>query len=212
MGARAMEFDVHQTLDGELIVAHDEDLRRCAGGDRRRIQALRWKGELALVDVGSWFDPRFKAERMPRLEDVFSSAPAGVELHLELKRGSSIYPGIEARVIDFLRRRRALKRTVVSSFDHPALGRMRALGKDVRLGYLLGRTRLTQALSEIKELAAESLHVSARQANARVIQALHRRNLKIFVYTVNTPLERDRLAAMGVDGIFSNYPELDLWR
>ena len=34
MGARAIELDVHQTLDHELVVAHDDDLRRC-GRDRR---------------------------------------------------------------------------------------------------------------------------------------------------------------------------------
>ena len=35
---------------------------------------------------------------------------------------------------------------------------------------------------------------------------------KILVYTVNTPVERDRLGKLGVDGIFCNYPELNLWR
>jgi glycerophosphoryl diester phosphodiesterase len=64
----------------------------------------------------------------------------------------------------------------------------------------------------MKDIAAESLNLSSRQTTARVVKAAHDRDFKVLVYTVNTPQERDRLAALGVDGIFTNYPELDLWR
>jgi len=211
MGARAVEFDVHQTLDLELIVAHDDDFRRC-GGDKRSLKNMRWEGEAEKVDVGSWFDQRFAAERPPRLDDVYALAPARVELHLEIKRGSSIYPGIEERVVDLIRRRGGLRRTLVSSFDHSALRRVRSLDGNARLGYLLGLSTLRTAFREMQELSAESLNISVRQAKARVVRAAHDRGFKVLVYTVNTPLERDRLAALGVDGIFCNYPELDLWR
>ena len=47
---------------------------------------------------------------------------------------------------------------------------------------------------------------------ARAVKRAHDRVFKVYVYTVNTPAERDRLDKLGVDGIFCNYPELDLWR
>ena len=211
MGAKAVEFDVHQTLDRELVVAHDDDLRRC-GGDKRRLKNVRWKGDAERIDVGSWFDARFAGERPPRLDDVYDLAPETVELHLEIKHGSSVYPDIEERVLDLVRRRKGLRRTLVSSFDHAALRRVRALDETARVGYLLGLRTLKAAFREMKDLAAESLNLSARQATARAVKAAHDRGFKVLVYTVNTPMERDRLAALGVDGIFSNYPELDLWR
>ncbi|NNN04320.1 MAG: glycerophosphodiester phosphodiesterase [Elusimicrobia bacterium] len=211
MGAKAVEFDVHQTLDHELVVAHDDDLRRC-GKDRRALKNIHWAGEAENIDVGAWFDPRFKGERLPRLQDVFDLVPPRVELHLELKSGSAVYPGIEERVVDFLHRRDALKRTLVSSFDHDALYSVRSLDEKVRIGYLLGLTRTAVAWRETKELAAESLNISLRQVTPRLVKAARDRGLKVYVYTVNTPLDRDRLAKLGVDGIFSNYPELDLWR
>lgn len=211
MGARAVEFDVHQTLDRKLVVAHDDDLRRCAG-DRRALRNVRWEGDAEKLDVGAWFDPRFKGERLPRLRDVFDLVPPEVELHLEIKRGSAVYPGIEKRVVDFLHQRGALKRTLVSSFDHEALRAVRALDAKVRIGYLLGLTRLSVAWREMRALSAESLNFSLRQVTPRVVKAARERGFKTFVYTVNTPMDRDRLAKLGVDGIFCNYPELDLWR
>ncbi|MDE2142579.1 MAG: glycerophosphodiester phosphodiesterase [Elusimicrobia bacterium] len=211
MGAKAIEFDVHQTLDHELIVAHDDDFRRC-GGDKRKVKNVHWVGEAEKLDVGSWFDARFSGERPPRLDDVFDLVPPSVELHLEIKRGSSVYPGIEERVVDLVHRRGALRRTLVSSFDKEALYSVRSLDEKVRLGYLLGLTTLKSAFKEMKELSAESLNLSARQTTPRVVKAAHDRGFKVLVYTVNTPMERDRLAKLGVDGIFCNYPELDIWR
>ena len=210
MGAKAIELDVHQTLDHQLVVAHDDDLKRC-GRDKRRLKSLHWE-EAAGVDVGSWFDKRFLAERLPRLEDVYDLLPRSVELHVEIKHGSRVYPGIEERVVDLIHKRGVGERTVVSSFDHVALYSVRSLDENLRIGYLLGLTTLKTAFVEMKELAAESLNLSIRQTLARTVKAARERGLKILVYTVNTPMDRDRLAALGVDGVFSNYPELDLWR
>lgn len=210
MGAPAIELDVHQTLDHELVVAHDDDLKRC-GRDKRRIKNVHWD-DVAKLDVGSWFDKSYAGERLPRLEDVFDILPKSVELHVEIKRGSSMYPGIEERVVDMIHKRGALARTVVSSFDHAALYSVRSLDEKVRIGYLLGLTTLQTALREMKDIDAESLNLSVRQTLGRTVRAAHDRGRKILVYTVNTPVERDRLNALGVDGIFCNYPELNLWR
>lgn len=210
MGAKAIELDVHQTLDHELVVCHDNDLRR-TGKDRRSIRNLHWD-EARSVDVGSWFDKRFSGERLPSLAEVYDLLPAHVELHLEIKKGSSLYPGIEERVVDMLHKRGVRERTLVSSFDHEALYSVRSLDAGVRLGYLLGLTRLPVAFKEMGELKAESLNLSYRQVTARAVKAAKDRGYKVYVYTVNHPADRDKLDKLGVDGIFCNYPELDLWR
>ena len=210
MGAPAIELDVHQTLDHELVVAHDDDLKRCAR-DRRRLKNVHWE-DVSGLDVGAWFGKEYTGERLPRLEDVFDVLPKNVELHVEIKRGSSMYPGIEERVVDLIHKRGAVARAVVSSFDHAALYSVRSLDQKVRIGYLLGLTTLKTALREMQDIEAESLNLSVRQTLARTVKAAHDRGRRILVYTVNTPVERDRLDKLGVDGIFSNYPELNLWR
>ena len=210
MGAKAIELDVHQTLDHELVVCHDNDLRR-TGKDRRALKNLHWD-EANKIDVGSWFGKTFSGERLPLLADVYDLLPAHVELHLEIKKGSSLYPGIEERVVDMLHKRGVLGRTLVSSFDHEALYSVRSLDAGVRLGYLLGLTRLPVAFKEMDELKAESLNLSYRQVTTRAVKAAKDRGYKVYVYTVNHPADRDKLDKLGVDGIFCNYPELDLWR
>jgi glycerophosphoryl diester phosphodiesterase len=205
-GAEALELDVHQTADKELVVLHDEDLRRVAGRPEA-VRDLTWQ-ELCRFDVGNWFDPKFQGERVPRLEEIFDLVGQRAELHIELKRGSRLYPGIEKAVLKLLLRRRALKSCVVSSFDHEALFTIRALAPRLRLGYLLGATWLPKAWREIKALAAESLNLSSRQATSERVRAAHRRGTRVLVYTVNDVEAARRMKRLGVDGIYSNFPEL----
>lgn len=207
MGAKAMELDIHQTKDGELAVIHDFDLKRVGRPSRAKIKNLAWK-ELSSVDVGSWFEKSFAGERVPRLEQVLDLAEGKAEVLIELKAGSRIYPGIEKRVLDLLRRRRALDWAPLSSFDHQALYELRSLDAGARLGYLLGATRLSTAYREMAELKVESLNISRRQINARQVENCHSKGFKVLVYTINTQEEYDALARMGVDGIFANFPEL----
>lgn len=206
MGAKAVELDVHRTKDGELVVIHDEDLKRTAKR-KGAIAKLTFK-ELLSVDVGSWFSPKFKGEGVPTLEEVFDLCEGRAEVHVEIKQGSRLYPGIEEKVVEMIRRREALRWTVVSSFDHGALYVVRAIDNKVRLGYLLGWTRLPVAYDEMRDLKAESLNLSVRQVKASIVEECHERGHKVLVYTVNTQKEADRLAKMGVDGIFANFPEL----
>lgn len=207
MGAKAVELDVHQTRDHELVVIHDESLKR-TGGWKAEIRKLSME-DLAPIDVGSWFHKRFATERVPRLEEAWDLIGPSTELHLEIKAGSKLYPGIEERVVDLIQRRKAWARTLVSSFDHAALYLVRSLDARVRIGYLLGLTPMRTAWREMKELKAESLNCSARQIDARRVRECRQRGLRVLVYTVNTQKEATRLAKLGVDGIFTNFPELN---
>lgn len=206
MGAKAVEFDVHQTRDHELVVIHDADLKR-VGKKNVKVGALSF-AELSRIDVGSWFDRAFAAERVPRLSEVMDLCQGRQELHIELKAGSRLYPGIEKRVVDLLRRRDALRTSIVSSFDHECLYSVRSLDSTIRLGYLLGLTSLKTAWRRTRELSAESLNLSLRQATATTIKAARERGLKVLVYTVNAAEDARRLEKFGADGIFCNYPEL----
>lgn len=208
MGAKAVEFDVHQTRDHELVVLHDEDLKR-VGRKKARVRDLT-REELAAIDVGSWFDPCFSAERVPTLSDVYDLAQGKAELHLEIKRGSRYYPGIEERVVDLIQRRKAWGTTLVSSFDHAALFSIRSLDTRLRIGYLLGLTGMKTAFREMEELRTESLNISARQADARRVRECKERGLRALVYTINSRKELARMDRLGVDGVFTNFPELTL--
>lgn len=81
LGADSIEFDVHASSDGHLVVHHDVDLSRTTSGSglvhQRSLEYLRG------LSAGSWFAERYAAERIPMLSEVL--ALEGVRFELELK-------------------------------------------------------------------------------------------------------------------------------
>jgi glycerophosphoryl diester phosphodiesterase len=61
-----LELDIQLAADGVALVFHDDDLNRTTNGAGRF--ATHGSAELLGLDAGSWFDPRFRAERIPTLE------------------------------------------------------------------------------------------------------------------------------------------------
>lgn len=207
MGAGSAEFDVQQTKDGRLVVIHDTDLKRVAGV-RRGVGAMTWP-ELSRLDIGAWFSARFAGERVPLLEEVLDLFRGKAELQLELKQPVRPYRGMVRRVAELLASRPEWSgKVVVSSFHHRSLFEFRSLAPAARLGYLVGLTRRSVALAEARELRCESVNLSARQADETWARALHSAGLKMLVYTVNEPKEYERLGELGVDAVFTNFPEV----
>ncbi len=87
-----------------------------------------------------------------------------------------------------------------------------AIHKDaIRIGILINRSRRHYAIFA-RRYDAHSVHVQINIASARFIVRAHKSGLRVFVYTVNSFEEIDRLWALGVDGIFTDFPELVIAR
>ena len=211
MGAENFEFDVHRTGDGILVVHHDFDLERTAG-KKAAIAELSYAG-LEKINVAAHFikDPAF--QKVPRLEEVLDIiGPAARWLNFEVKNYGNVYPGIEADLLAFLRSRPGLfEKAVVSSFDHGALKRFRALSPELRLAYLghgLSSILLLPAIKKAKTIGAVNFHFSLRLAFRLNVAKLKKAGFKVCVYTVNEKKDALRMRDIGVDGIFSNYPDI----
>ncbi|MBI3548691.1 MAG: glycerophosphodiester phosphodiesterase [Elusimicrobia bacterium] len=211
MGASSIEFDVQQTSDHRLVIVHDLNLKRLAGV-RRALRTYPY-AELSGLDVGRWFGRQYLGERVPLLEQLFDlveSRGSGAELQLEIKNGRTPYAGIEKRALDLVSARPSLSgRVVYSSFDHAALKRLRSLSASARIGYLAGSMeRRASAIKDASALGCESLHLSLGRADRTWVEACHAANLRVFVYTVNEAADCRRLEEMGVDAVFTNFPDV----
>jgi len=194
LGAGAVEFDVH-CLDGQLVVFHDATLERTTNG--RGSLARTSFARLRELDAG-------KGERIPTLEEVCDAANRRVKLHIELKGRNTALPVAELidryvqqhdwRYDDFL----------ASSFHHDELAQL--TGRSIPLGILFSKSPARFApLAE--KLGAYSIHCKTAYATPDLLNRAHEAGLKVFVYTVNNPVEITRLRDLGVDGVFTDFPE-----
>jgi len=103
LGADVIELDLHLTRDNEIVVIHDDTLDRTTDGSGPVHQ--RSLGELMRLDAGRWFGEGFAGQRIPRLAEVLDRFAGRVPLALEIKAGSTFFPGIEEKVVSALRQR-----------------------------------------------------------------------------------------------------------
>ncbi len=95
---------------------------------------------------------------------------------------------------------------LVSSFDHAWLKEARELCPEIRIGALIRKT--PRGLARFAEtLGAWSLHVDKRCVTLELVEDAHRRGLKVLVFTVNEPGDFALMRGLGVDGVFSDFPE-----
>ena len=209
MGSKAFEFDVHMTRDKKLVVHHDYDLKHTAGTPAR-ISGLDYAA-LKKINVGNKFG--FPLERVPLLEEVVHLiSPKADWINFEIKNDGNVYPGLEEEIIGFIRSRPGLsERSLVSSFDYGTLKRLRALDKEIKLGYLgrnLGNLLLLPAIIRAKAVGAVNFHIALRFAFRLNVSVLRKAGFNVCVYTVNRKSDALRMQKIGVDGIFSNYPDI----
>lgn len=207
LGAQGCEFDVHRTKDGHLVVIHDPDLHRTTDG-KGLIRDLTL-AQIREVDAGAWKGEEFRGQRVPTLAELIDAYPD--LLFLELKAGSTHYPGIESDLVAVLRETGALDRTQVSSFDHQALFLLHQLEPTLPTG-MLHSCNLLNPVSLAQELGCTALHPNWHWVTPQYVAKAHAANLQVNTWTVNEPFLIAHMRALGVDGIMSDYPERLDWQ
>jgi glycerophosphoryl diester phosphodiesterase len=179
LGVEAVEFDVHLTDAGELLVIHDPRLDRTT--DRKGPVSTLPLGERKnVVLVGS------DHEGIPTLDEVLALyAPTGLELHVELKDDASgtPYRGLVAEAAAAIDRYGLSARTFLTSFSTDVLARVREAAPHIRTLYSYHRPAaealglsagLTRALAVADVVAVEKSLLLAEWAEITAMAPLDR--------------------------------------
>lgn len=195
-----IELDVQLTRDARLVVFHDERLERTTNGTGR-LAHMRYR-DLARLDSGTWFHPRFADQHPLLLSQAVSLMRRPMRMNLELKHSprKAMLVGLLLRLI---RRHRIDSRVLVSSLE-PALLRPLA---STRLAFaLICRRQPDLGLSEAIRLCCLAWHPFHELVTPGRIQRAHRAGLRVHAWTVDEPKRARQLVRWGIDGLFTNDP------
>lgn len=208
--ADAIETDLWLSRDGKVVVIHDSDTKRM-GGSTNKIATQTWE-ELQQVDVGAWKHEKFKGERIPTLQSILSSVPAGKRAVLEIKCGPEIVPEL-ARVIGASKRKPS--EVAIISFRFDALKASKEALPEVPHYFLsdykanrLGRLPdVGSLITQAKSARFDGLDLQFKfPIDKTFVKQVHDAGLKLVVWTVNDPAVARRLVEAGVDGITTDRP------
>ncbi|WP_113907843.1 glycerophosphodiester phosphodiesterase [Aliidiomarina celeris] len=195
--ADGIEIDIIE-VDGEIYVFHDRYLERLAA-QPGRIQDLT-QAQISTLKV-------FGQHPIPTLQETLSFLQGRCLLNIEMK--SEIDTHRLAALLDWACAEQgfANNQLLVSSFDHHWLQSLKNLRPQTLLGALTASCHLDYA-AFATTLEAWSAHIDINVVNSRFVEDAHQRGLKVFVYTVDEAHDIAWLKKMGVDGIFTNHPQL----
>jgi glycerophosphoryl diester phosphodiesterase len=208
-GADAIELDVKLSVDGQVVVLHDQTVDRTTNGTGNvsKLPFAVLKG----LDAGTWFSEQFRGERIPSLDEVFEIFGKLLNINVELTNYATPGDDLVAKVVDLVKKHNLQNSTLFSSFLTRNLRKARLLLPEVPRGLLTmsgwlgfwGRT-----FSWRSDYFA--LHPTLVDVNAGLINRVQATGKRIHVWTVNSEEDLMRMIGLGVDGIFTDIPGLAL--
>ena len=200
IGVDYIELDVQLSRDGQVIVMHDDSLKRTTGVDGSPTEFT--VEELAGLDAGSWFDASFAGEKIPTLGEALNlirDTECGV--YLELKDIGETEGFVES-VLEVAEKCGMTQRCLFASFQYDYLARLKEL--DGNLATLYNTSSGKTSLPE--EFPADYYGLNLDTIRQETVKAIHEAGKQAFVWTVNTPSQMTNVQAMGIDGIVTNDP------
>jgi len=213
LGADFIEFDVHLSRDGEVVVIHDATLDRTTTGtgpvrDRTlaELKTLRLKDRSGTVSQ----------EPMPTLDEVTAvAAQAKRRILLEIKMdpAKTRYPGIEEKVMAILDRRGMVASTVVMSFEAPTWRRIRELRPEVATcalysARMLRHSGLAAELALLKAAGVAYIGVEYTAVDAAAVAEAQHAGVGLGAWTVNDAGDMKRMIEAGVTILITDQPDV----
>jgi glycerophosphoryl diester phosphodiesterase len=227
LGADYIEQDLQLTSDGILVALHDTTLDRTARGDPASCTGLVSQKTLAQIktcDVGTWFNeafpalarPEYVGLQIPTLEEIFQRYRRRVNYYIETKapdQADMMEERLLALLDQYRLRRPAARgwRVLIQSFSAASLQKIHALDPALPLIQLTFSLGTSPALEQnLDAIAAYAVGVgpSFPTITAATVTAAHDRCLALHPYTVNTTANMSSLVTLGVNGMFTNFPDL----
>jgi glycerophosphoryl diester phosphodiesterase len=229
-GADYIEIDLQMTKDGVLVAMHDETLDRTAdapeGVPKRFCSGpviKRTLEQIRMCDVGSWFNetyPEYADEdyvglQIPTLEEIFQRYGTSVNYYIETKNPEAA-PGMEEELLRLMEEYGLTEpaeenwQVLIQSFSAESLMTIHEMNSELPLIQLYSSSETSESIqASLAEVSTYAVGIgpSKTDVDAALVEAAHALCLDVHPYTVNEPEEMEALIALGVDGMFTNFPD-----
>lgn len=205
VGDDLIEVDIHLTSDGHAVVLHDDTLDRTTNGSGP-VSNLTL-AQVKALDAGSWYGPQYAGEKIPTLTEAlqFINGRGRILLDVKVSPDAALRNAISA----------ALAASGASLDDIWVWPSSSSYSSDPRFGtaeiQLLSTVpgNLGDAnLQALKSSGIDGMSVADGSLTQEAINAFHRNDMWVDVYTISDPVRMQQLIAMGVDSIETDRPDL----
>ncbi len=200
-GADFTELDVQETKDGQIILLHDDDLKRTTN-DSGFIWDKTW-ADLQQVDAGGWKSPEYTGEPIPLLETVIDSVRGKIKLNIEIKINGH-QEKLEERVVAIIEKKNFVNDCIITSFNLASIEKVKRLNSKLKVGLIFDKMPDYDIFSTDWELVS----VHHKLVTQHFVEQAHQAGKAVHVWMVNEPELMKKMIAHQVDCIITNRPEI----
>ncbi|NHN29970.1 glycerophosphodiester phosphodiesterase [Paenibacillus agricola] len=195
-----VELDVQLSKDGIPVVIHDYTVDRMS--DNKGMVRDYTLDELKRLRIK-------EIETIPTLEETLRLLKGHINIMVELKQAGDLYPGLEEKVLEVIRRTDTFEQCIIISFDHFSIVRTRQLSQDIRLG-LTSSCSMPYVFPFMEEYRCELLGVPIRMMTAEYTEMIMERGIIVGPWPVDTITDMEWIAAKYPTALITTN-ELERW-
>ena len=199
LGVNGIEIDVFKCLSGELVLSHENNLKRLTGKSGQLEKLTLGELKKFLV-VGKY--------KIPTLTDVLQTIETPLFVNIELKGLNTAQA--TSKIITNLSKSTSwrLENFIISSFNWNELEQFRSIDKNTPVGVLLSNSMsINEAIEFGKKINAQAIHPNFKLLNEKTVKKIKNNGFKIYTWTVNNEDDINYMKKLKVDGIISDFPD-----
>jgi glycerophosphoryl diester phosphodiesterase len=201
--ADAVELDIYQTTDNRVMVMHDSNTKRTTGQSYKIAETS--SDVLRKLDAGSWKDAKYAGEKIPFLEEMIATVPAGKILVVEIKCGKTVLPALK-EIVDKCGKKDQL---VFIAFDWETILEAKQLFPANRCYWLSSSSAdVYEKMAEASQKGLDGLDLVGKIIDRKLVKKARHYKLEVLSWTIDDPAEAKRLVKIGVKAITTNRPDL----
>ena len=207
LGIHAVEFDVRQLKDAELVIMHDDNFLRTTSIDKNLYECSSAELE-AYNQAYIWMD--WGKQITPTLSDALHMMQDFNHLEVEVKAVETMADA-EKLVLALEQQLQGFEKTaIITSFDLKIHHALKQMNSKFQRGLLVEDDIQLKAIDQALELECGQIGWMNQLATPELIRATQQEKLKISVWTVNSIERAQQLRDLGIDGLITDFPKLML--
>jgi len=199
LGVDGIEIDIFKCLSGELVLSHENSLKRLTGKSGQL-------EKLTLDDLKEFLV--FGKYKIPTLINVLTEIRKPLFVNLELK-GLNTAETTSQIIADLSQSTSwSSENFIISSFNWHELEQFRSFDEDTPVGVLVNKSMsMNEAIEFGKKINAHAIHPNFTLLNKKTVKKIRNNGFKIYTWTVNNKDDINCMKKLKVDGIISDFPD-----
>ena len=211
MGADMIELDILPSRDNVPMVLHDPELKRTTNGNGNLKNFTA--AELKELDAGYWYSSKFKGVTIPELQEVLEWASGKIAINIEIKPEAvtdSLSGSVTEAALQQVKEFGMEHDVVFSGFDLRMIRQIKEAEPEMICHLLYSRQQIKKngLIDLLNDYRAVGMNLKSNQLFPRWLDEAKNAGAKLWVYTINDSKQMRYLIKQGVNGIFSDRPDL----